>query len=153
MSLSTTGPRVRRWGRWRRQEHAVVIERANGACEGCGAHTDVLEVAHLAGRQHIISEPWASSAALTTALCCARTWGFSIGCHGAIDQGKDDALRDLLRQRSITRMAKCLDVEPGAYMFPNPLDGIRTLVRLADERGVTPPGYVRLDNNDYREQP
>jgi hypothetical protein len=102
----------------------------------------VLEVAHLAGRGNTVSEPWASSAALTTALCCARTWGFSIGCHGAIDTGKDDALRDLLRQKAINRMAKCLDVEPGDYMFPNPLDGIRTLVRLADERGITPPGYT-----------
>src|ERR1017187_1567572 len=145
MSLSTTGPRVRRWGRWRRQEHAVVIERANGACEGCGAHTGVLDVAHLAVRRNIVSEPWASSAALCAALCSARTWGFSLGCHEAIDQGEDDLLRHDLRRRVIIPVAKYLDVESGAYMFPNPLDGIRGLVRLADERGITPPGYVRLD--------
>ena len=141
MSLTTTGPRTRRWASWRRQQHTVVLTRANGACEGCGAHTGVLDVAHLAGRRNIVSEPWASSAALCAALCSARTWGFSLGCHEAIDQGKDDLLRHDLRRRAINRMAVVLNVDPGAYMWPDPLDGIRALVRLAEERGIQPPGY------------
>lgn len=97
--LPKTGPVKRRWASWQRSQHNVVVERAQGSCEGCGQTGRPLQVAHLMGRRNIVSEPWASWAGLCAHLCSADL-RYGLGCHEKVDRYLDDQLRFALHDRA-----------------------------------------------------
>ncbi len=86
-----------RWAAHHAASRRAVMTRSRGKCEGCGEGERPLEWAHLAGRRHIVSEPWASSPELTAALCGE--------CHHKIDRGLDAPLGARLRWEAAERLA------------------------------------------------
>lgn len=72
------------------------MERAHGRCESCGVQRP-LEWDHVAGRRHIVAEPWASSPYLTVGLCR--------GCHKfATDE--QHGIREFTRRLAVTQLTE-----------------------------------------------
>lgn len=140
MIRNSTLPRVgrvgKRWNPWRRSQHAVVVARAGGICEGCGQDGRRLEVAHLFGRRNIIGEPWASWHGLCAHLC-GDDPAYGQGCHSLIDQNKDLPLQRKLRGLAADRLAWYLNYFEGLADLPY-IDFVRGLVRYAVANRIEP---------------
>lgn len=94
--LRKRGVTTERWARWRDKNRAIVAARARGRCEGCGATDGPRELHHCFGRSHIISEPWASLAAMCASLC--------LPCHRDITNGGDPYLTLQMRSEALWRL-------------------------------------------------
>ena len=137
-TIPSIGRVGRRWASWRRSQHAVVVKRAGGICEGCGKDSRRLEVAHLCGRRNIVGEPWASWHGLCAALCAADP-AYGWGCHETVDNRRDAPLRDRLLTTALDRLAELAGLPfvagVGAY---DPLGTIRQIVAALNADGVRP---------------
>lgn len=137
--IKQRGPATIRWEHWKALNRQIVQRRAGFKCEGCGGNLKPLELAHLVGRNNKgIGEPWASSAALTAALCSGK-WG-ELGCHEKIDRALDLNLQANLRWQAVVRLSE--QFTGGGDLFLkfageiiDPLDAIRETVRTLEEEG------------------
>jgi hypothetical protein len=128
------GVATERWSRWQEKNRGIVQRRAGFKCEACGTNLRPLELAHLCGRNNKgISEPWASSAELTAALC-ASGYGI-VGCHAKIDRDLDRDLLDRLRRQALERLEEEFGGIP-RFLPIDPLDAIRMTVSALDESWV-----------------
>ena len=127
-----------------RRDWQAILARQNWTCAGCGARDVALQDAHLAGRpgSGATLGPWANAPELRVALCCADPAKGTLGCHERLDRGLDPALQDRLRRAGAEALAarinapECFSLRPSV----DPLDAIRYLVRLAEERHIPEPG-------------
>jgi hypothetical protein len=117
--LNQRGPVKERQRQHHELSRKLVFLRCKGWCEAPGCHAQATDWAHLAGRRHIVSEPYASSPELTAGLCRDH--------HNAIDRGLDPVLLDTLRWFAVQRLAlryRLAIATPPA----DPLDVIRQMV-------------------------
>jgi hypothetical protein len=136
-----------RWGKWQAQERQAVLIRSGRRCEGCGQGDRVLQWAHIAGRRHIVGEPWASSRELTAALCCASAVSGELGCHEKYDRHLDEVLIWNLGLIAVDRLWwRFCGADPFAktYANPDPLDSIRSLVTLLERTHSYDPQSNRV---------
>ena len=133
--LPTTGPGSRRWEAWRRSQRRAVALRARGRCECCQQQRP-LDWAHILGRgrrANPVSEPWASSAALTAGLCR--------DCHNTFDRYTlAEERRSALLWLAVERMSAELG-RLSQPQFVAPEDALAELLRAADEGGKLPRDY------------
>ena len=113
-----------RWADHQKHQRALVglrVARVGGRCEACG-QAPATEWAHLAGRRHLIAEPWCSSAELTAALCRE--------CHRALDGNRTPAVLATLRWDAIERLMARLPgpIEPVLGHPRDPMGVIRQIV-------------------------
>lgn len=145
--------RAKRLAPYRKEQRRLVMLRAGvdadkadralpwGKCEGCWRYRQ-LEWAHLAGRGNQVSEPWASSAALTSALCHR--------CHADFDGHLESSWRILLMVEGETRLAEHLNIDARKWknvierMGGEPLNVIKALISLADPDHDAVHGHPKL---------
>ena len=137
--LQKLGPAKKRWAAWQRSQHAVVVKRAAGICEGCGRDSRPLQVAHLMGRRNLVAEPWASWAGLCAHLCSAHP-SYGLGCHEQLDRRKNEALRDRLLVNAAERLSHVASGLRVQIHAQHPADVIRQLVRQYEAAGISPRG-------------
>ena len=94
--LPHIGPVKARWAAHQARSRAIVSHHARQHCQACGREDRHPDWAHLAGRRHVVAEPWASSPQLTVGLCRE--------CHTKIDTNVDMELRDNLRRSGVGRL-------------------------------------------------
>jgi hypothetical protein len=141
----TPGPRARANNAAHKRDWLAILQRQRFACAGCGARSVPLQDAHLAGRpgSGACLGAWANAPELRVALCCADPARGTLGCHEKIDRDLDPELRDRLRWEAVQRLDDCIQPDLGDSAgdpAADPLDAIRALVRLAEERHIPPPG-------------
>lgn len=129
--IKTEGPSTLRWKTWRRKQNIIVIRRSQGKCEFhwssmCGS----LDWHHCFGRSHIISEPWASLAPLTTMICRR--------IHMQADQNIET--RRILQRMAVRRLMNEFDIEIyGLWdLLPDPVDVVRLVISELEEKGLKP---------------
>lgn len=134
--LAAIGPVKARWNFHRTRSRAQVARLSRQHCQACGRELQHPDWAHMAGRRHLVGEPWASSPQLTMGLCRS--------CHTSIDQNRDIELRDTLRRRSVAWLCE-LGAARGLNMdeletlsLEDPLAAIMRAVDVLDGAGIQP---------------
>ena len=131
--LPKVGRQAGRWQRWRDQNHRIVAGRARGRCECCGLEGVGLDVHHVAGRRHIIEEPFASWHLMLAGLCRE--------CHHQVHADPAGRTAAKVQEACVSRLMDHSDgrmTEP--CPDPRPLDLIREYVRQLVEDGFNPQG-------------
>ncbi len=129
--LPKVGRQAGRWMKWRDLNRAIVSRRARGRCEVCQAQGVGIDWHHVAGRGHLIEEPFASWHLLTCGVCR--------DCHNRIHA--DPLGKEAVKVQTAC-MARLNDHSDGRLPEPwpdaRPLDVIRAYVRTLAEDGFDP---------------
>ncbi len=130
--IRKVGARAERWADWQLRQRAAVGRRCRGRCELCKAGDVRLDWHHAVGRGHLVEEPFASWAPLTTALCRP--------CHERVHlEPEGDAARTV-REAAVREL---WDTVPTGHPAPSdvpPLDVIRRRVEELEAAGFRPTG-------------
>lgn len=142
-ALRPRGARAARWEGWQERNRRDVLFRETMTCEACNYRDRFIQpdVHHLMGRGARVAEPWASSAALTAALCrsCHDAWHDGLmpeETRSALLWAAARRLLDVVRSPSVPMS----DVSRGHLMAE---ETIYALLREAGERGIMPAGWAK----------
>ncbi|MHB8311834.1 MAG: hypothetical protein ACYDD0_00810 [Candidatus Dormibacteria bacterium] len=131
--IPRVGKQAGRWMKWRDLNRGIVSRRARGRCECCEAQGVGIDWHHVAGRGHLLEEPFASWHLLTCGLC--RT------CHNSVH---NDPLGKEAVKVQTACVSRLMDHSNGKmtepWPDPRPLDLIREYVRQLVEDGFNPQG-------------
>jgi len=138
-ALRPRGKRAARWAKWQDSQRRAVLARDRYTCQSCGKRDPFVQPDwhHLMGRGAHVAEPWASSAALTVALCRE--------CHSDLHDGRmtPERFRVLLWE-AMTRLVEAV-ASAGAPVLvdtTDPFGALHSLIRVVEDRRLSPPSYI-----------
>ena|SRR6185369_11940935 len=132
--ISKVGPSTIRWKGWRSTQRMIVFERFS-KCQLCKVKIPT-NWHHAFGRSHIISEPWASYAPLTLALCDDD--------HLLVH--RDSKARRAAELIAATQLIVALNAPPLEVwdsLDYTPIEIVKNLVNTEEICGRKPPGYEK----------